>query len=95
MADLAEKLATYAEQLAQVEQLLQADPSNDQFLKLRTDLLEVTKLTEDLLKYKHEQSESQQPSGDAGEAEGAAVDVSPFQVGMRCEGKFDDGTKTS
>ena len=34
MADLAEKLATYAEQLAQVEQLLQADPSNDQFLKL-------------------------------------------------------------
>ena len=95
MADLAEKLATYAEQLAQVEQLLQADPSNDQFLKLRTDLLEVTKLTEDLLKYKHEQSESQQPSGDGGEAEGAAVDVSPFQVGMRCEGKFDDGTKTS
>ncbi|KAH8051776.1 hypothetical protein JL722_10610 [Aureococcus anophagefferens] len=90
MADLAEKLATYAEQLAQVEQLLQADPSNDQFLKLRTDLLEVTKLTEDLLKYKHEQSESQQPSGDAGEAEGAAVDVSPFQidVGFECVGRY-------
>ena len=92
--ELAAKLAVYAEQLAQVEQLLAADPANEQFLKLRTDLLEVTKLTEDLLKYKHEQSESQ-GDGDGGEAEGAAIDVSPFQVGMRCEGKFDDGTRTS
>ena len=53
-ADLAEKLRTYGEQLAQVEQLLAQDPNNEQFKKLRQDLLEVTKLTEDLLKYDHE-----------------------------------------
>ena len=49
-AELAAKLQTYGEQLAQVEQLLAADPQNQQFMKLRQDLLEVTKLTEDLLK---------------------------------------------
>ena len=30
-ADLAEKLRTYGEQLAQVEQLLAQDPNNEQF----------------------------------------------------------------
>jgi survival-of-motor-neuron-related-splicing factor 30 len=87
-ADLAEKLRTYAEQLAQVEQLLAQDPANEQFKKLRQDLLEVTKLTEDLLKYDHEKKaevtvdETQDPE--------QGIDIDPFQVGMRCEGKFND-----
>mmetsp|Transcript_4981 Transcript_4981/g.14751 ORF Transcript_4981/g.14751 Transcript_4981/m.14751 type:complete len:282 (+) Transcript_4981:237-1082(+) len=90
-AELAAKLQTYGEQLAQVEQLLAADPGNEQFKKLRQDLLEVTKLTEDLLKYKHEQSEEAKEQANAAQGEAEEfLDVSPFQVGMRCEGKFDD-----
>jgi len=92
-SELATKLATYGEQLAQVEALLAGDPANEQFMKLRTDLLEVTKLTEDLLKYKHEQS----AAGDGGPGGGgggdAAADIgiaAGFQVGMRCEGRFDE-----
>ena len=89
-ADLAEKLRTYGEQLAQVEQLLAQDPNNEQFKKLRQDLLEVTKLTEDLLKYDHEKKEQEVPDASQGE-EQEGIDIAPFQVGMRCEGKFNDG----
>ena len=46
---LREKLATYNAQLSQVEQLLQADPQNAEFLKLKQDLLEVVALTNDLV----------------------------------------------
>lgn len=52
MSDLKEKLETYGEQLEQVEALLQSDPANAQYLKLKEDLVEVRKLTEDLLRYK-------------------------------------------
>mmetsp|Transcript_2281 Transcript_2281/g.6484 ORF Transcript_2281/g.6484 Transcript_2281/m.6484 type:complete len:320 (+) Transcript_2281:921-1880(+) len=93
-AELAEKLRTYGEQLAQVEQLLAADPQNEQFLKLRQDLQEVTKLTEDLLKYKHNEAGEQAAAGADADADaagdGEAIDIDPFQVGMRCEGRFDD-----
>ena len=85
-ADLAEKLRTYGEQLAQVEQLLAQDPDNEQFKKLRQDLLEVTKLTEDLLKYDHEKKEAQEPDATQGE-EQEGIDIDPFQVGHALRGQ--------
>lgn len=66
MEDLKQKLQTYSEQLSQVEALIASDPENEQFLKLRQDLVEVTKLTEDLLKYKHSQ-QFQQPGKEGGD----------------------------
>ena len=75
--DLGAKLKTYSDQLGQVEALLEKDPENDEFLKLKQDLLEVTKLTEDLIKYK--------ATGDDKEEEEV---VKKFEVGMRCEAMY-------
>ena len=38
----------------------------------------------------HEKKEEQQPDATQGE-EQEGIDIDPFQVGMRCEGKFNDG----
>ena len=48
-ADHEAKLALYEQQLAQVEKLLTADPSNAEYLKLRRDIEEVRSLTLNLL----------------------------------------------
>jgi hypothetical protein len=49
LAELETKLKTYKEQLLQVDQLLAGDPSSEQFSKLRSDLLEVIELTQNLV----------------------------------------------
>lgn len=46
------KLATYRNQLAQVEAAIEQDPENPEWTKLRTDLLEVIQLTSELDKVK-------------------------------------------
>lgn len=51
MAD-AEKLATYRQQLAQVEAAIAQDPDNPEWTKLRNDLLEVIELTSELAQVK-------------------------------------------
>jgi len=61
--------------------LLAQDPGNEQFIKLRQDLVEVTQLTEDLLKYK------------ASEKEDEGTEVKKFEVGMRCEARYGDDEK--
>lgn len=48
-ADLEQKIAQYTVQLGQVEELLQLDSSNAQFLQLKTDLQNVISLTKALL----------------------------------------------
>lgn len=49
--ELLTKLDTYREQLAQVEEALEAQPDEPSLVKLRNDLTEVIVLTEDLVKY--------------------------------------------
>jgi hypothetical protein len=48
-SELEAKLALYAQQSAQVDELLVLDPANAQFLQLKTDLQNVTALTKALL----------------------------------------------
>lgn len=48
-AELRAKLTVYCEQLEQVEQLLEIDATNEQFLALKSDLEKVISLTETLL----------------------------------------------
>mmetsp|Transcript_35313 Transcript_35313/g.101545 ORF Transcript_35313/g.101545 Transcript_35313/m.101545 type:complete len:335 (-) Transcript_35313:80-1084(-) len=49
--ELLTKLDTYREQLAQVEEALEAQPDEPSLVKLKNDLTEVIVLTEDLVKY--------------------------------------------
>ncbi|KAJ8602035.1 hypothetical protein CTAYLR_002730 [Chrysophaeum taylorii] len=83
--ELKQKLATYGEQLGQVEALLASDPSNEQFIRLKQDLVEVTKLTEDLLKFKASEAQRQEASEKV-----EHVEVSAFEVGMRCEAVYQE-----
>ncbi|KAJ1460267.1 hypothetical protein M885DRAFT_510087 [Pelagophyceae sp. CCMP2097] len=85
--NLREKLATYADQLFQVEGLLQADPQNDQFQKLRQDLRDVIKLTEDLIKFQHDQGAAAAEAAERTQADGDAY-LARYQVGMRVEAFF-------
>ena len=55
--------------------------------RLRSDLLEVTKLTEDLLKYNHENAASGAAAVEE-EEEGTGVVINPYAVGARCEALF-------
>eukprot|EP00635_Sarcinochrysidales_sp_CCMP3193_P014382 CAMPEP_0118901480 /NCGR_PEP_ID=MMETSP1166-20130328/7166_1 /TAXON_ID=1104430 /ORGANISM="Chrysoreinhardia sp, Strain CCMP3193" /LENGTH=334 /DNA_ID=CAMNT_0006840655 /DNA_START=13 /DNA_END=1017 /DNA_ORIENTATION=- len=88
-SELSEKLKTYSEQLSQVEGLLEKDASNEQLLKLRQDLVEVTKLTEDLIKYKAKDAPPEEAEEQAKEEEEAEeVAVRKFEVGMRCEALY-------
>ena len=45
---MSEKLEQYRSQLAQVEAAIEADPTNPEWKKLRSDLLEVIQLTSEL-----------------------------------------------
>eukprot|EP01038_Epipyxis_sp_PR26KG_P014084 gene14084-18900_t len=47
--ELTSKIAVYQQQLTQVEELLLLEPTNDQFLNLKQDLLTVISLTKDLM----------------------------------------------
>lgn len=51
-------IADYTEQLSQINALLESDPNNDQFLKLKSDLEKVISLTSDLLQYQTTSSSS-------------------------------------
>ena len=82
-SELSLKLETYSEQLQQVEKVLESDPDNEQFLKLRNDLVEVRKLTEDLFNYKSSLGE-EAPE----EEEEEETVIKAFEVGARCEAMY-------
>lgn len=48
MADIASQISQYKQQLAQVNELLSVDANNPQFLQLKTDLVKVISLTEQI-----------------------------------------------
>lgn len=47
------KIENYSAQLQQVNTILQSDPNNEQFIKIRDDLHKVIKLTSDLIQYQN------------------------------------------
>jgi hypothetical protein len=51
--ELNAKLSVYREQLSQVEELLSGNPTNDQLLKIKADLVEVIAITIDLVRTLH------------------------------------------
>ena len=62
-SELESKLSLYAQQLSQVDELLQIDANNPQFLKLKEDLVSVISLTKALLIQVIGSSPSSQPIG--------------------------------
>jgi len=94
--ELLTKLDTYREQLAQVEEALEAQPDEPSLVKLKNDLTEVIVLTEDLVKY-----QAAAPAEDAGPAAGigtpaAASSSKPHKtsvhtalIGRTCEAFYE------
>lgn len=54
-AELREKLDEYRQQLKDVEELLAVEPTNEEYLQIKSDLVDVISLTDDLLKLKEEE----------------------------------------
>lgn len=103
-ADLREKLNEYQQQLKDVEELLEGEPGNDEYLQIKNDLVDVIKLTDDLLKIKELEegsSHSTQPSSPDATKTTAPLPFtsapmtslsasSMFTVGAACEAKFSE-----
>lgn len=68
-AELREKLVEYRQQLNDVEELLAVESTNEEYLQIKSDLVDVITLTDDLLKLKEEE-----------EAVAAASATSPHTV---------------
>ena len=96
--ELVANLATYKEQLNDVDELLKSDPTNAEFLEVKSSLEEVIALTEDLVK------EAGGCDGDEADASAAAAAAAPppppaadddaatvfaSLVGTKCRARFD------
>jgi len=81
MEENREKLKQYQEKLAEVEKLLEMDPTNGEILTLKKDLMEVIDLTADLVNISTETSE---PAADE-----AAAGASDFQAGSTVEANYE------
>jgi survival-of-motor-neuron-related-splicing factor 30 len=77
--DQESQLQTYKEQFEQIEEALKQDPSNEELLKLKGDLVEVINLTEDLLKLKGTNVATSTASNSVSAKQSAAQPPSPPQ----------------
>lgn len=77
MEDPASKLATYRQQLAQVDAAIEKDPENPEWKKLRSDLLEVIQLTSELAQVTSSTSQGQ------------ADAVRTYVMGEKCQAIFE------
>mmetsp|Transcript_38378 Transcript_38378/g.76898 ORF Transcript_38378/g.76898 Transcript_38378/m.76898 type:complete len:306 (-) Transcript_38378:382-1299(-) len=84
-----EKLKLYEEQLQAVEAAIAQDPTNDEWLKLKTDLLEVIRLTQQLSEVKGEVAGTSTSAAEGASAAAAASDVQSYSVGDRCQALFE------
>lgn len=88
VAELNSKISGYRKQLSDVEALLSTDTHNEQFLKLKEDLLKVIQLTSDLITYQTNDNPtdsfvaSQSSNYDK---QNTTVSVGGFSVGDRVE----------
>jgi len=98
-AELKQKLDEYRQQLQEVDELLAAEPKNEEYLQIKTDLLDVITLTEDLYSLKEAEESASAPAiPQPANPPAPAVKVGPvtsglvpptfFAVGTTCEAKF-------
>mmetsp|Transcript_11166 Transcript_11166/g.20296 ORF Transcript_11166/g.20296 Transcript_11166/m.20296 type:complete len:324 (-) Transcript_11166:25-996(-) len=89
--ELLTKLDTYREQLAQVEEALEAQPDEPSLQKLKNDLTEVIVLTEDLVKYQAAAPEEQapEPTVATSKQQPHSKSVHTALVGRTCEAFFE------
>lgn len=73
LASLQAKLKTYGDQMAQVEGLIQQDPTNQEWLKLKSDITEVMQLTTEYVKIKTQEAQHPTPQTSAVAAPPAPV----------------------
>lgn len=86
------ELQVYKDQLAYVNLSLESDPTKDDLLKLKTELIELIELT----KAAHAPASGPSKSAEASKAKGKAKDnnwqdVGPYKAGMDCMAKYKDG----
>ena len=87
------KLATYEGQLRQIDELVAGDP-RPEYLKLKTDLLEVIRLTQDLVALAKKSEAGGAAGGVAPEGKKRKADAMSsraFPVGGRCEARTEAG----
>jgi survival-of-motor-neuron-related-splicing factor 30 len=88
--ELRAKIADYNSKLAEVDDLLQAEPGNSEYLQIRTDLVDVITLTKDLLKMK----EAEEAATPAKALPFIPPSTTPnahanfFAIGTICEAKY-------
>lgn len=85
--DLVDNLNTYKEQLKQVEAALTNDPSDDELLKLKKDLVEVIELTNDLIQAQAPAAASSQDTSEAQEP------IRDWEVGDKCSAIWSEDGK--
>ena len=78
----AEKLKVYEAQLATVDAAIAQDPSNDEWTRLKADLLEVIALTKQLCEASEEASESNP-------AAAINTNLKSYTVGEKCQAVFE------
>jgi len=106
--ELREKLDQFNEQLQQVQALLEEEPDNEEYSQIQSDLLDVVKLTKDVLKLRQEEARSAPTSNSSSHTSPPSTKVealvhapvttlssSPsfFSIGTVCEARYSvDGT---
>jgi len=73
LASLQAKLKTYGDQMVQVEGLIQQDPTNQEWLKLKSDITEVMQLTTEYVKIKTQEARQAAQSSTVAQASPAPV----------------------
>lgn len=84
------ELQTYRDQLAYVNLSLEADPKNDDLLKLKTELLEVIELTQASMP-STSAAKAEVGKGKGKSKEGNWQDQGTYKAGMDCMAKYKDG----
>lgn len=77
LQELQNRLVTYTHQLESIHELLQADPENMEYLTIATDLMEVIKLTKEMIDLKMKPHSSTEPSDKVNVTPAPAKPLSP------------------
>lgn len=87
------ELQTARDQLALVNLSLEADPTNDEFLKLKVELVELIDLIQGSqpVAAPSKSAPSENAKGKAKAKETNWQDVGPYKAGMDCMAKYKDG----
>ena len=85
MSSNTEKLKLYEEQLTAVEAAIAQDPTNEEWLKLKSDLLEVIRLTQQLSEVRGEVASSAAAVSSAA----TPAELKSYAVGDKCQALFE------